>query len=103
MRWQRGWRSARRGLGLALGARGRLALARDDLERHVEARSLVAGEPDEPMPPLPERPQRAVAAEDELAAESAGRGTRTALYFARQEKSCPDAELGRVGRFLQAA
>jgi hypothetical protein len=40
----------RRGLGLALGARRRLALARDDLERDVEARALVAGEPDPPLP-----------------------------------------------------
>ena len=33
----------RGGLRLALGARGRLALARDDLQRDVEACPLVAG------------------------------------------------------------
>ena len=55
-----------RRLGLALGPRRRLALARDDLERDVEARALVAGEPDRARAAAAERPQRPVAVEDEL-------------------------------------
>ena len=46
----------RRGLGLALGPRRRLALARDDLERDVEARALVASEPDRARAAAAERP-----------------------------------------------
>src|SRR6476646_11197696 len=42
----RGMPQMRRGLGLALGARRRFALAGDDLERAVETRALVEGEPD---------------------------------------------------------
>ena len=51
---------------LALGPRGGLSLARDDLERDVEAVALVAGEPDRARAAASERPHRAVAAEDEL-------------------------------------
>ena len=51
--------------GLALGARGGLALARDDLERDVEPRLLVAGEPDRAGAAAAERAQRPVAAEHE--------------------------------------
>ena len=58
----------RRGLGLALGARGRLPLARDDLERDVEPRLLVAGEPDRARAAAAERLQGPVAAEHELGA-----------------------------------
>ena len=56
----------RRGLGLALGPHGRLALARDDLQRDVEAGPLVTGEPDRARAAAAERPQRPVAVEDEL-------------------------------------
>ena len=59
---------ARRRLGLALRAVGGLALARDDLQRHVETRLLVAREPDRAGAAAAERPQRAVAVEDELPA-----------------------------------
>ena len=55
----------RRGLHLARGAGGALSLARDDLERDVEARLLVAGEPDRPRAAAPERLRRPVAVEDE--------------------------------------
>ena len=58
----------RRRLGLALGAVGGLALARDDLERDVEARLLVAREPDRAGAAAAEWPQWAVAVEDELPA-----------------------------------
>ena len=51
----------RRGQGFPLGARRGLALARDDLQRHLEARSLVAGEPDRPRAAAAERAQRAIA------------------------------------------
>ena len=57
---------ARRGLGLALGARSGLPLARDDLERDVELRLLVAGEPDRARAAAAERLERPVAAEHEL-------------------------------------
>ncbi len=53
-------------LGLALGPHGRLALPRDDLQRDVEARPLVAGEPDRARAAAAERPQGPVAVEDEL-------------------------------------
>ena len=56
---------AGRGGGLALGARGGLALAGDDLQSDVEPRLLVAGEPDRPRAAAPERAQRAVSVEDE--------------------------------------
>ena len=54
------------GCSLALGSRGRFALAGDDLERDVEPRPFVAGEPDRAGATAAERPQRAVAVEDEL-------------------------------------
>ena len=53
-------------LSLALGPRGGLALARDDLQRDVEAVALVAGEPDRARSAASEGPHRAIAAEDEL-------------------------------------
>ena len=56
----------RRGLGLSLGPRRGLALARDHLERDVEPRPLVAGEPDRARSAATKRPQRAIAVEDEL-------------------------------------
>src|SRR5581483_8672689 len=70
----------RRGTRLALRARGRLPLARDDLERHVEPRLLVAREPHLPHPARAERPQRPVAAEDELPCDCGG--SHPAQYFA---------------------
>jgi len=65
-----------RGGGLALGAGGGLALAGDDLQRDVEARLLVAREPDRPVAAAPERAERAVAPEDERGALEGGRGIR---------------------------
>ena len=44
---------ARGRLGLALGAMRRLALARDDLERHVEPVRSSRASQTEPEPPLP--------------------------------------------------
>ena len=55
-----------RRLGFARGARRALALARDDLERHVEPGALVAREPDGAGAAAAERAQRPVAIEDEL-------------------------------------
>src|SRR5204863_3973276 len=52
---------------LALGPRRRLPFAGDDLQRDVEARPLVAGEPDRARPAAPEGPNRPVATEDGLA------------------------------------
>ena len=57
------------GRRLALGARGRLALARDDLQRDVEAALLVAREPDVTHPARAQRPERSVPSEDELLRE----------------------------------
>ena len=51
--------------GLALGARGGLALAGDDLQGDVEPRLLVAGEPHRPRAAAPERAQRAGSGRDE--------------------------------------
>src|SRR6266550_9288797 len=65
-------------LGLALGPHGRLALARDDLQRDVEARPLVAGEPHRARAAAAERPQGPVAVEDELDAGE----RRGSLYHA---------------------
>src|SRR5438874_5562652 len=42
---------------LALGPRRRLPFAGDDLQRDVEARPLVAGEPDRARPAAPEGPK----------------------------------------------
>jgi len=66
----------RSGLGLALGPQRRLSLARDDLERDVEPRPLVAGEPDGARAAAPERPQRPVAVEDELPVRECGQRGR---------------------------
>jgi len=55
------------GVRLALGARGGLALARDDLESDVEAVLLVAREPDRARAAAAERAQGSVALGDELA------------------------------------
>jgi len=56
----------RSGGGLPLGARCRLALARDDLQRNLDPRGLVAREPDGPRAAASERLQRAVSTEHEL-------------------------------------
>ena len=56
----------RRRAGLALGAVARLALARDDLQRDVEAGLLVACEPDLAHAAGAQRAQRAVPAEEEV-------------------------------------
>ena len=52
---------------LALGPRSGFALARDDLQRDVEPRPLVAREPDRARAAAPERAQGPVAPGDELA------------------------------------
>ncbi len=62
----------RRGFRLSLRAGCGLALPRDDLEGDVEARLLVAREPDVSHPSGSERAQRAIAAEDQLALGSDG-------------------------------
>ncbi len=51
---------------LPLGARGGLALPRDDLERDVEARPLVVREPDRPRATASQRPDRPIAPEYEV-------------------------------------
>ena len=67
---------------LALGARAGLALARDDLERDVEAVALVACEPHRAGASAAERPDRPVATEDQLAGgEGAGRSLHLLLRF----------------------
>jgi hypothetical protein len=55
-----------RGRCLTLCARGRLALAGDDLERDVEAAALVPREPDVTHSARTQGPQGPVAAQDEL-------------------------------------
>ncbi len=72
---------------LALGPGGRLALARDDLERHVEPRSLVAGEPDRP----------GAAASREGAAGGSGQG-RAVFGRGAQEWSTRGLPVGRGRR-----
>ena len=52
-------------LALPFGPCGGLALAGDDLQSDVEARLLVAREPDRPGSAAPERAQRSVSIEDE--------------------------------------
>ena len=60
-------------LGLAFGTVRGFALARHDLQGHVEAGVLVAGEPHRAGCAAPERPQRAVAIEDELPGREYGK------------------------------
>src|SRR5438445_4829686 len=62
------------GLRLALGPRSGLALARDDLERDVQSRLLVARKPDRAGAAATQRPQGPVAVEDELGADERGCG-----------------------------
>ena len=52
--------------GFTLGAGGSLSFTRDDLQRDVEARALVAREPDGARASASQRPQRAVTPEHEL-------------------------------------
>ena len=54
------------GKGLTLGSRGRLSLARDDLQRDVEAVLLVEGEPDRTGASGSERSHGPIAPENEL-------------------------------------
>ena len=63
-------------LHLARGARRALALARDDLERDLEAGALVAGKPDRAGATAAERPQGPVAVEDEVGCGKGVRGAR---------------------------
>src|SRR4029453_3945680 len=61
------WMAQPRGrFRLALRAPPGLALARDDLQRDVEAVRLVARKPNGARAAAPQRPQGAVAAKDEL-------------------------------------
>src|SRR5215217_7286439 len=67
---------------LALGARAGFPLARDDLERDVEAVALVACEPDRAGASASEWPDRPVTTEDQLAGgEGAGRSLHLLLRF----------------------
>ena len=81
---------------LALGPVARLALARDDLQRDVEAAPLVAREPDLAHAAGAQRPQRPVPAEDEVAAR-APRRTPLGSYFAARRISCSGRTI--AGRF----
>ena len=63
---------------LALGARARLPLAWNDLQRDVETVVLVPGEPDRPGAAAAERPDWAVATEDQLAG---GEGDGRSLHL----------------------
>ena len=90
-------------LRLALGARGRLALARDHLQRDVEAAPLVAREPDVAHPSRAQRPQRPVPSEDQLLREG-GRGHPPLLLraeensFARRTDAVDSATYGPARR-----
>ena len=85
-----------RGLRLALGAHGRLALARDHLQRDVEAALLVAREPDVAHPSRAERPQRSVPSKDELLRE--GSRGHPPLLLRPEENSFPRrTDVGRFG------
>ena len=83
------------GLRLALGAHGRLALARDHLQRDVEAALFVAREPDVTHPARAQRPERSVTSEDELLREGSRR--HPPLLLRAEEKSF--ARRTRRGRF----
>jgi hypothetical protein len=83
---------------LTLGARRRLPFARDDLERDVEARPLVAREPDGARPAAAERANRPVAAEDELGGGRSERDGRHLHLFVGEPMVPP-----RVPSFCFAA
>ncbi len=85
-------RMAQRGRGprLALGARGGLSLARDDLQRDVEAGLLVARKPDVAHSARSERPQRPVAAEDQLLRCGATDGHPRLLRRAQEKSFAPN-------------
>ena len=98
-RRQRWWRSraaasaSRSARDAALPSRG------DDLQRDVEARLLVAREPDRAGAAAAERPQRPVAAEDELALEDGGRRRSTSAFLGvgqAADESCPAGRRVRV-------
>ena len=91
---------ARGGLGLALRARGGLPFARDDLERDVELRLLVAGEPDRAGAAAAERLEGPVAAEHELGEGEGlgGLGHTLAEIGDRAGQSCLHACPGALGR-----
>ena len=77
------------GLGLALGARGGLPLARDDLQRDIEACLLVAGEPDRAGAATAERLEGPVAAEHELGEGEGLGGLSHALERLATAPDCP--------------
>ncbi len=66
----------RRSLHLACRARGALALARHDLERHLETGALVAREPDGARAASPEWAQGAIPVENEVSFRKGVGGTR---------------------------
>ncbi len=81
------------GLGLALGARSGLPFARHDLERDVELRLLVAGEPDRARSAAAERLERPVAAEHELGEGEGLGGLGHALGRLAFAPDCPSLNL----------
>ena len=87
------------GLRLALGAHGRLALARDHLQRDVEAALFVAREPDVTHPSGAKRPQGSVPSKDELLREGSRR--HPPLLLRAEENSFPRRTLdGRSGHVM---
>ena len=93
-----GMTQARRRLGLALRTRRGLSLARNDLERDVQAGLLVARQPDRPRAAAAERSERAVPPEDELALEEGWGGVGHQLSWVGQalSESCPAGPRVRV-------
>ncbi len=77
------------GLGLAFGAWRGLALARDDLERHVEPVTLVTSKPDGARAAAAERPEGAVPAEHELALLRGCGGVRHGGFSLAQAAASP--------------
>ena len=90
---------ARRGLVLALGARGRLSFTRDDLERDLVALELVPGEPDGARAAAAERLDGAVATEDQfILRDSDGGGRHRTVPWPRARKVLSI----RAGRYSHA-
>src|SRR5262249_52400372 len=84
-----GMAQLRGGRGLSLGPRSRPALAGDVLERAVEARPLVAGEPDRARAAATERTERPVAVQDEFDAGECWGGLSHALRRLATRSDCP--------------
>ena len=90
--------------GLPLGPRRRLALARDDLQRDVEAGALVAREPDRARAAAAERAQGPIALRNELAGGKGKRrlGHETSGFRLAGRNPAPAVRLGRVSRLFPA-